>query len=27
LLICKLRSDFDSESMRFRLSVCVAGSQ
>lgn len=27
LLICKLRSDFDSESMRFRLSVCGAGSQ
>lgn len=27
LLICKLRSDFDSESMRFRLSVCGADSQ
>lgn len=27
LLICRLRSDFDSESMRFRLSVCGAGSQ
>jgi hypothetical protein len=27
LLICRLRSDFDSESMRFRLSVCGAASQ
>ena len=27
LLICRLRSDFDNESIRFRLSVCEAGSQ